>query len=1261
MKYLKFAFLMACLSSGAVFAQQNSIDADGTFGAIGTDGNAQSGSDMDSTKVTGATEFYTLKNGTGFLRLRGVQTGPVTVTITNAISSDSDGWAIDTIVNNNFDGSITFNSLDDIRDFGDASLDATKVQAQGNNKGAMWLDGVNPQSGGTITMNEGEYEGIRSRNFGASYRTGAGFGALIRDFSGLTINGTSFQGGDGDTGRGGAGLLAIDAGNLTINYAESGAEDYMRGGDGGQSSVQASDINQGSSAHGGDGLLVIVPGSQFSSTYINTEGGDGGKSTTTTETRINISVTADGGAGAWFDGSATFSVSGGRAIGGNGGEATGTSSETLETGALVVSRGGGGFDLNLVNGGSFFTNFLASGGAGGTSVQNGNHGLTTIRVNSEGVTVDEGAIYAMGGDGLNIDFSSGAIEAGGTFSGGRGGFSQAKGAGAGDSNAHGGFGIDNNGFATITAQGSFIGADGGSAFLNTSETAYNPFIGAEETGDAFAFGGDGIRSALIANGGVFSGGNGGSSEIRNGSGTANSQGGNGATASGSSTINDGVFTGGKGGKSSVSAGTAFSDGGHGVEFAGTKLTINGGTFQGGQGGSANASLNEGASSADGGSGIYLSAGELEINGGIFSGAKAGNANSAAEGAGIRAVDSALNITASATDAVINDNIDFSNSGGTRTFNFLAGHVNGDIDVENSGIVNMAVSENATYTGMFNQNGGELNVNLNASEDAKFFTDFDIKSSDVTFAGFEAITAEGASYTMDEGSSMTFAQGLFLSTNASIDAGYAPITASAGNVTMDENSTIKLTYRGFNSGATNPVFGKIDITSGVLDISAPNALLSIQGAAATPDGFDQIVSANGPTLFGANSNSTENVIQADLGWLTTNALDTTAGVGISWGYNSLSNNTSLADLEELIPALDEIITSSNSVERGMFYIINELGEEEGSRLIRYSETQIPDTMETAFQNQAQISGELVARSSEYRSMNGFASSSPLKPGQHSPVVGVAGPDVQNKGLSAWIRAYGGMGKRDSEGDYAAYDSSLYGTIIGVDKSFGKMLLGLAGGFGATDIDAGSAYDVDVKSYNGSLYATFGGESAYVDVALTYAYMDTVAKNIITQDEYNSHAFSGYIGGGKSFSPTEMLKLTPEASLLLSYYSQEGYDRDGITQKTIDSYDDTSIMGSLGVNLSTAHQLDWGFAIIPQLRLHWLHEFNADPNDFSYTIGGGSSYTFGVRPREENLLRFGAGLDIWSWKRLNRKLELDYNGLFSDKYQEHMVSGKITWNF
>jgi outer membrane autotransporter protein len=480
--------------------------------------------------------------------------------------------------------------------------------------------------------------------------------------------------------------------------------------------------------------------------------------------------------------------------------------------------------------------------------------------------------------------------------------------------------------------------------------------------------------------------------------------------------------------------------------------------------------------------------------------------------------------------------------------------------------------------------------------------------------------------------------------------------------LGENSAINIGYA--TSFDTNGVSsfegGKLTMSSGNLVLSNSTARINVSGSSSKSSGSVQISTGG----VDAGTNALIDVVNANFGWLTvvTNVSDS-GGILASFGYNSLTNS-SLSDLDhDLLGLVDDFLTDTNEVSEKEFLSLNTTSSSDGAESFRYAISQAPDASESAFQINQQVNGQLAARGTEFRSANGFASSKPNFGKQNQP-IGVAGPDgEEEKSLQGWIRAYGSFGNKDKTDKFTDYDSSSWGSVIGVDKSFGNLLIGVAGGFARTDLDAGSAYDADIDTYHGSIYSTIGGESIYVDLAATYGIAKTEAESVTVSDDFDSNFMSFYIGAGKRFDVKEKISITPEASFLLSYYEQEEYTRTGLLGGgEMEEYDTTSYISSLGANIATLHHVDWlnrGLAFIPELRLHWLHEFEADPDDFKYTLD--KTYSFAVRPRDEDTLRLGVGFDVWNWRYQSTKFEVDYDGLYSDTYSEHIFSGKISVKF
>ncbi len=740
-------------------------------------------------------------------------------------------------------------------------------------------------------------------------------------------------------------------------------------------------------------------------------------------------------------------------------------------------------------------------------------------------------------------------------------------------------------------------------------------------------------------------------------GRANAYGGNGIfiQSSGTTTIGGNTIASGTPGGASKGSVNATSTGGSGLYASGTIVTITDGQFTGAQGGNA---FSEGEAFAYGGAGARVNGGSLTVHGGTFRGGQGGFANNQLQmgNLGIFVNEGSLTIDQTNTTMNILGDILFSNTT-TKQLGLKSGHVEGNLYKTGAGLTTMTVNPNASYSGAFIQQAGTVNVNLSSSEESKFFSNVTIGDvAAFNLNGTNAITAENALFTLGNANSsrLTTAMAMDLSNGARINARYGQV-AIGGDLHLGENAAVSVGVD-FLSGKT----GRLDI-AGALWATNMNSRIIAHAISTTPTGEITVVTSSAVML---GNNSITDVVDVDTGWLTQmSGVNTNSGIDFAYEYKSLTNNVALADLgTNLLTKLDAMITSDSSISNGVFFSINKHGERGGEKLIRYSESQVPDAADVGFQTQQQVAEQIAARGAEFRSMNGFASTKP-RFGKKTAPAGAAGPAQETGDLQGWVRAYGSLAERDPQGSFAAYDLKTYGSVMGIDRSFGNILIGLAGGAGVANIEAEDAYQADVTTYHGSIYSTIGGDDVFIDLALTYGMADTESKNSLASDTFDSYIVSGYIGGGKSFNVKGFLKITPEASLLSSYYSQDDYNRAGFLQKTIEAYDEWSHVAAAGVTVASQHQIDWlknGLALIPEFRAHWLHEFNPDLKDFSYTTAAGRQ-SFAVRSREEDLLRLGLGFDVWSWKYQNAKFEIDYDGLFSSEYAEHAVSGKFTLQF
>lgn len=276
---------------------------------------------------------------------------------------------------------------------------------------------------------------------------------------------------------------------------------------------------------------------------------------------------------------------------------------------------------------------------------------------------------------------------------------------------------------------------------------------------------------------------------------------------------------------------------------------------------------------------------------------------------------------------------------------------------------------------------------------------------------------------------------------------------------------------------------------------------------------------------------------------------------------------------------------------------------------------------------------------------------------------------------WGGAYGSAVNQEGTTGHEGYRATIAGGMVGIDKRFEKMLAGLGAGYARTILDGRGGNDGDADTLYASAYWAHNSESLYIDASVTYGYNDVTTEGVDTigyEADYDAHTLGiGVgIGYGISFMKDKWL-LTPEASYLGSLYSRGAYtEKSNLTtpfpDKDYDSYDEWSHLTTIGATLSmigVIESFETELEFQPEFRAHWLHEFNADMDDDSYIMVGGTGDPIAValQAREEDLVRLGTGIRFSEWQNDTTEFSLDLDGAFGADYHNVIVSGKILHRF
>jgi hypothetical protein len=732
-----------------------------------------------------------------------------------------------------------------------------------------------------------------------------------------------------------------------------------------------------------------------------------------------------------------------------------------------------------------------------------------------------------------------------------------------------------------------------------------------------------------------------------------------------------TLTGGHGLEADSNRYDAYASGGNALTLIGSSAVISNGTYRGGNGGSADVSASH-SGYAQGGHGLYASNSTAVIHSGSFSGGLAGQVNGETEsgGVGLVAIDGSSitnhsgNFSSlSGAEAVVLQNSDLTSFGGlyasggllssttgsnTNTLGLFGGTFS-SISLVNgsSNGVQLITASNVVVSTSINQTGGR--VEINNIEDAAF-KNLSISGGTMEFTQDLSLTG---SLTLNTAGSKAKFQGLELGNNATVNLGTGQIEA-AGAFNLLSGSSLNVDIVTNLSGSITADTASFSTNSSVY-IDASQAAFSTGSSTNT-----FLSTTNGLSGFSTNDVLTEVQLTDN-----TNVVGRTTFGGFLLDANNLSAIFNTATLSNYWNATGQLAVFADELESlapsEMDALINNLGAAGSKSAIEETYFTTLNTFQTTKQGLNAAVGLSLSRGTEFREQLRLPSS------------GANGPeeDLQND-WRFWAKYYGQFYSRGQDGLNAEYDSQMHGGVIGMDKSFGNLLVGISGGMGNYTITADTDAEQNMDAYQGALYATYGKEHAYIDVGLAYGMNEVdsqTAAPFVLDGQFDTHLISSYLGGGWGFEvPSIGTIITPEASVRYTLYQQDPYTETSTTAapRSFDDFDADSLTGSIGVNaamLNTTALSSFAFKL--EGRAHWIREFNPQPGDLSYKLVGGSSdYLIAYPELDEDTIQLGFGFTFYNSAKGSKKnvlLRLDFDELFGKDFNSHNLSAKVIYAF
>jgi outer membrane autotransporter protein len=460
-----------------------------------------------------------------------------------------------------------------------------------------------------------------------------------------------------------------------------------------------------------------------------------------------------------------------------------------------------------------------------------------------------------------------------------------------------------------------------------------------------------------------------------------------------------------------------------------------------------------------------------------------------------------------------------------------------------------------------------------------------------------------------------------------------ITNSYGSLTADtasfeSNATINVdaTAAGFNSGTTNILL--VSTTNGIISLQTTNLTASTRGRIELADAY---VDTGGSNLIFE---------------FTTQALkDYWSATGVFGEFSEELDSLATTEMYEIIDLINDPEISSRAVEQTYFTTFN--------------------TFQTAINGIRTAVGQSVARATELRDQKRTAPRGARGPRRRRGQQ----PESQIRG---WGKYYGSYYTRSDSGRYPSYESGLHGGVLGIDASTGKLIIGISGGASRYETTFNNDARENTTATHGSLYGTYVAERGYIDAGIAYGInqVETRTANPFRLDgDFDAQVANFYLGGGYDLTDTRGgTVFTPEASIQYAMYKQDGYTETGTAAvpRMFDEFDADSLLSSIGINVAmqerkamktVAFQLDG--------RLHWMHEFNADPSNINFKlVGGDNSYPINYPSLDEEIYRIGVGCSFFNTSRRKPKnvvFRVDFDELFGDGFNSHNLSAKLIYAF
>ncbi|MDC0598323.1 autotransporter domain-containing protein [Gammaproteobacteria bacterium] len=272
---------------------------------------------------------------------------------------------------------------------------------------------------------------------------------------------------------------------------------------------------------------------------------------------------------------------------------------------------------------------------------------------------------------------------------------------------------------------------------------------------------------------------------------------------------------------------------------------------------------------------------------------------------------------------------------------------------------------------------------------------------------------------------------------------------------------------------------------------------------------------------------------------------------------------------------------------------------------------------------------------------------------------------------WIQGFGGVGEINDTRNASGADLDGAGLAIGIDTEWGEGVIGLAGSYTTTDVDAVSS-DLDIDSYQLAVYGLWAKESGYLNTLLNYGQHTTDASRNISvgtlfntaNADYDSESLNVSIELGKSFGAGSVgakedgTTITPYISLAYQSLQQDRFVETGAGSMnlSVGSEKTDGVRTTLGIRLQDNLSTRSGKRLTPFVDIAYVRD---DSNIFQLDAGfaAAPNTTFRVEGTELDKSRARLGFGLIGNLSERTIINLGYQGEFAGSDNRHNVAAAL----